>query len=226
MSTDRVRGAGPQRMRLGLIAALFVLASVAVSGLLSAAPSTTAKATALDRFLEGLDSWQAEFTQTVTDSRGRARPAERGRLLIERPGKFRWEIGGTQVMVADGLNLWFHDLDLDQITVKPATRALAATPASLLAGSVPLRTQFRVAATGSRAGLEWVTVTPVASSAEFREARLAFSGRDLRRMELTDTLGQRVVLEFPSSNRNVPIAANALRFVPPPGVDVIGTPLE
>lgn len=213
-------------MRRGLAVALFVLASVMGESALEAAPRAASDNTALDRFLDGLESWQAEFTQTITDSRGRARAGEQGRLIVQRPGKFRWEIGGTQLMVADGRNLWFHDLDLDQITVKPASRALSATPASLLAGAAPLRTQFKVSAAGARAGLEWVDVAPIATSAEFRSAKLAFSGRDLRRMELTDTLGQRVVLEFSASRRNAPLAASALRFVPPPGVDVIGTPLE
>jgi len=49
-----------------------------------------AQDTALDRFLAGLGSWRAEFTQTTTDARGRSRGREQGRLIVQRPGRFRW----------------------------------------------------------------------------------------------------------------------------------------
>ena len=80
-----------------------------------------AQDTALDRFLAGLGSWRAEFTQTTTDTRGRSRGAEQGRLIVQRPGRFRWETGPVraaepaQVMVADGRNLWFFDRDVEQV---------------------------------------------------------------------------------------------------------------
>lgn len=209
--------------RRSAIALIGLWVIVFMQPMASAAPSGS---TALDRFLDGLESWQADFTQTITDSRGRAKTGDRGRLVVQRPGKFRWEIGTSQLMVADGRNLWFHDLELDQITVKPANRALSATPATLLAGTAPLRDQFSVVQRGMRGGLEWVAVKPKSAAAEFREARLAFAGRDLRRMELTDALGQQVVLEFSATRRNAPVVADALRFVPPPGADLIGTPIE
>ncbi|MFZ9709529.1 MAG: outer membrane lipoprotein chaperone LolA [Steroidobacteraceae bacterium] len=184
------------------------------------------QATALDRFLEGLTSWQTQFTQTVTDSRGRTRPGESGQLIVQRPGRFRWEIGNAQLMVADGRNLWFLDRDLEQVTVKPASRALTATPATLLAGTAPLRNQFRLESEGRRDNLDWVRVTPLSSSAEFRSARLGFAGLELARMELLDALGQRVTLAFTASRRNAPVDPAALTFKPPAGADVIGTPLE
>lgn len=208
--------------RVGVhLATLMMAMLAALPAALPAQPTT-----ALDRFLEGLTSWQAQFTQTVTDSRGRARPGESGQLIVQRPGRFRWEIGNTQLMVADGRNLWFLDRDLEQVTVKPASRALTATPATLLAGTAPLRNQFRLESEGRRGSLEWVRVTPLAASAEFRSARLAFAGLALQRMELVDALGQRVTLVFTASRRNAPVEAAALTFTPPPGADVIGTPLE
>lgn len=209
----------PARARVRLVT--LALAMLAV--LPAALPAQ--QTTALDRFLEGLTSWQATFTQTVTDSRGRARPGESGQFIVQRPGRFRWEIGNAQLMVADGRNLWFLDRDLEQVTVKPASRALTATPATLLAGAMPLRNQFRLEAEGRRENLDWVRVTPLSASAEFRFARLAFAGLELRRMELLDALGQRVTLVFTASRRNAPVDPAALTFTPPPGADVIGTPL-
>jgi outer membrane lipoprotein carrier protein len=95
----------------------------------------------------------------------------------------------------------------------------------LLSGSVDLRTAFDLADAGRHDGLSWVKVRPKRGDAEFREARLAFQGADLRRMELDDKLGQKAVLIFGTAVRNGPVAPEETTFTPPPGVDVIGKPV-
>ncbi len=200
----------------------------------AAAPkAATAAATALDRYLDGLVTWRADFSQAMVDARGRRRPTQEGTLTVQRPGRFRWEIRAAgasvmqpaQVMVADGRNLWFYDADLEQVTVKPSGGALTATPAMLLAGTVPLREAFTVAAAGRRDGLDWVRAVPKGVDAEFREARFGFAGLELRRLEIDDRLGQRVTLAFRGGQRNPAIPSGVLRFDPPAGADLIGKPL-
>ncbi len=197
-------------------------------------PSAWSAGTALDRFLEGLNSLRAGFTQTLTDSRGRRVESVRGTLVVQRPGRFRWEVRPvdsataepTQVMVADGRNVWFHDLELEQVTVRPSGNALTATPAMLLSGVADLESAFTVTTIAPAEGLEWVRVRPRRADAEFREARLGFSGGELRRMEIEDRLGQRASLVFEGSRRNVPVEPAELRFIPPAGVDLLGTPRD
>lgn len=204
--------------------------AIAASGAQAAAPN------ALDSYLSGLKTLRAEFTQTVIDGKGVQVQRATGRFLIQRPGKFRWELtptsasGGAQspqLMVADGRNLWFYDQDLEQVSVKAADAALTATPASLLSGDGNFGEYFSVRADGRRDGLEWVSVTPKRGDADFREALLGFgkSGAELSRMVLRDKLGQTVQLEFLSSQRNAPVAESEVRFTPPAGADVIGTPV-
>lgn len=204
---------------------------VVAAWLLSLAVAHADGRTALDLYLDGLESWRAEFSQSITDSRGRMRPAQRGRLLVQRPGKFRWEVGpsrgnAAQIMVADGRNVWFLDSDLDQVTVRPAGSGGAATPAMLLSGTTPLRTKFNVEPLGRKADLDWVRVSPKSSDGEFKEMRFGFSQRALRRLEIDDKLGQRSIMIFNNSVRNDRIDPSEFRFSPPPGADVIGKPLE
>ena len=170
--------------------------------------------TALDRYLDGLSSWQAEFAQTVVDSRGKQRVAETGRFIVRRPGQFRWETGTgpAQTMVADGRNLWFYDRDLEQVTVKPARSALTVTPAMLLVGGINLRDHFEITNLPKSMGVEWVAVKPRGADAEFRSARLGFVGNDLRRMEIEDKLGQKTALVFSKTQRNATLAADTFVF--------------
>ena len=199
---------------------------------LSLPPSAWAAGTALDRFLDGLTSLRTDFIQTLTDSRGRRVESVRGTLVVQRPGRFRWEVRPveapgsqpTQVMVADGRNVWFHDVDLEQVTVRPSGDALTATPAMLLSGAVDLDAAFIVVAIPMADGLQWVRVRPRRADAEFREARLGFSGGELRRMEIEDRLGQKASLRFEGGRRNDPVDPAELRFAPPAGVDLLGTP--
>jgi outer membrane lipoprotein carrier protein len=204
----------------------------------NAAPGKAAGVNALDRYLTGLNSLSAAFTQTVTDKSGAPLDAGSGRLLVLRPGKFRWEYqpkdagagaGGSdqrgQVLVADGTNLWFYDRELAQVTVKPVEAALSSTPIVLLSGSAAqLHESFEISANGAHDGLDWVDVTPRSAEADFSHAALGFAGARLVRMIVNDRLGQTVELDFSHSERNARIDAEALRFKPPSGVDVIGTP--
>jgi outer membrane lipoprotein carrier protein len=202
-----------------------------VTGLLaSLAFATAAQAqTSLDTYLAQLKTVRTEFLQTVNDGKGLQVQQARGTLVIVRPGRFRWELtpvgGSPQLMIADGRNLWFYDRDLEQVSVKAATAALTATPAGLLSGDGNIRELFTVAPAGKKEGFDWVLVKPKQNDADFREARLGFEKSDLKRMVLKDKLGQTVRLEFLSSVRNPPVADSEVEFTPPPGADVIGTPI-
>ena len=203
-----------------------------LSGLLVAlgAASLAHGQTPLDDYLAHLKTLRTGFSQVVTDGRGLQVQKAAGTLLIVRPGKFRWELtpdgsAAPQLMVADGKNLWFYDRDLEQVSVKSAATALTATPASLLAGDENIRELFTVSPAGRRDGFDWVKVVPKQGDADFREAQLAFSRSELKRMVLKDKLGQTVRLEFVSSERNAPVSDAEVKFTPPQSADVIGTPV-
>ncbi len=129
-----------------------------------------------------------------------------------------------QLLVADGRNLWYYDADLQQVTVRPQSTALTATPAMLLSGGTSVLDAFQLSGAGSKDGLEWVQVVPKKTDADFTEALFGFSGNELERMILKDKLGQTASLTFQDAERNVPVAPSEVSFTPPAGADVIGTP--
>ena len=229
-------------------------AAVAAQGQTGAQAPSSAP-TPLDRYLKNLKTLQVKFLQTVADAHGAEVARSTGTLTVERPGKFRWDIhpqssaadavagqsaagqaaGGTQasvpesgqLMVSDGRNLWYLDRDLQQVTVRPVTAALSATPAMLLSGTVDVHEHFTEASAGMREGLDWVYVEPRSTEADFKSALFGFDGKGtLQRMILEDKLGQIVTIIFQDVEVNVPVPAAELTFTPPAGADVIGTPAK
>ena len=233
-----------------VVAAVTVL--LAVPGALAtaaAAPATSptpanAAATPLDKYLDNLRTLRATFLQTLADPHGREIDRASGTLIVQRPGKFSWDIrpqpvsagaagasataapagGAGQLMVCDGMNLWFYDRDLQQVTVKPVDAALSATPAMLLSGAVDVRKSFTLAPVGEREGLEWVLVEPAGAQADFRSALFGFEHGELRRMILEDKLDQTATVVFEKIEKNGPVRPAEVSFTPPAGADVIGTP--
>jgi outer membrane lipoprotein carrier protein len=229
----------------------------------AAAPQTQAGArapssapTPLDRYLKNLKTLRVKFLQTIADAQGAEVGRSTGTLIVERPGKFRWDIHpestgqsagqsaekGTaagqgaaqasaadsgQLMVSDGRNLWYFDRDLQQVTVRPVTAALSATPAMLLSGTVDVRAHFTETSIGEREGLDWVYVEPRSTEADFKSALFGFDAKGtLQRMILEDKLGQDVTIIFQDVELNAPVAASEVTFTPPAGADVIGTPAK
>ena len=210
-----------------------------------AAPTPAdATVTPLDKYLDNLRTLRTTFLQTLADPHGREIDRASGTLIVQRPGKFSWDIrpqpvsagaagasataapagGAGQLMVCDGMNLWFYDRDLQQVTVKPVDAALSATPAMLLSGAVDVRKSFTLAPVGEREGLEWVLVEPAGAQADFRSALFGFEHGELRRLILEDKLDQTATIVFEKIERNAPVRPAEVSFTPPPGADVIGAP--
>lgn len=220
---------------VGLALALALVAPTGARAAPATANATTpaAQPTQLDAYLDRLKTLRASFLQTLADGQGHEIDRATGTIIVQRPGKFSWDIhpqsgsgAGTagQLMVCDGRNLWFFDRDLEQVTVKPVDAALTATPALLLSGAVDVRKNFTISPAGERLGLQWVLVEPHGAEADFREALFGFDKGELKRMILEDKLDQTATVIFDKVERNAPVSAAEVSFTPPKGADVIGTP--
>jgi outer membrane lipoprotein carrier protein len=186
-----------------------------------------AGAATLDRlraFVRDTQTARAQFTQTVADKSGRVTQSASGEFLLERPGKFRWNVAKPykQLLVGDGQRVWVYDEDLNQVVVRKLGAALGATPAALLAGNQDVERAFTWKDLPMADGLEWLSATPISSETTFSEIRLGFDVRGLAALELFDAFGQKSVVRFSSFERNPKLAPTLFVFEPPKGADVIG----
>ena len=208
-----------RRVSFALAASLLLLPVAARPA--AAAGDPAAK---VERYLAGLSTWSADFSQAITDDNGKLLRSATGHLYLQRPGKFRWDYAtpAEQLVLADGKQLWFYDKDLGQANVRPMDASLANTPAMLLSGGAALETQFDITGLPTEAGLEWFQLRPKHADTDFLAVRIAFQKGELARMQLADKLNQVTSLTFSSTRRNLTLAPSLFTFAPPPGVDVIG----
>ncbi len=176
----------------------------------------------LRAFVREVKTGQAAFTQTVTSPDGVKKKTSSGSFEFERPNRFRFAYTKPfeQLIVADGQKVWIHDPDLNQVSSRKLGDALGATPAALLAGG-SLEKDFELAAEPSKDGLDWVGAVPRAKEGSFQALRVGFRGKDLAAIEITDSFGQRSLLQFSRWVANPALAAETFRFIAPKGADLI-----
>jgi outer membrane lipoprotein carrier protein len=177
---------------------------------------------ALRSFVAEVRSGRSAFTQTVTPADGSRAKLSSGSFEFARPDRFRFDYlkPYPQTLVADGKQLWMHDPDLNQVTVRAFDQALGATPAALLAGNTLTR-DFVLAAEPARDGLAWVRATPKAADSGFQWMSVGFRGSALAAVEILDRFGQRTRLQIDALEANPVLPAERFTFVPPPGADVL-----
>lgn len=185
---------------------------------------------ALESFIRSAKSGRAEFTQTIT---GPAREGQAvrsktssGTFEFQRPNKFRFVYRKPfeQTIVADGQTLWLHDQDLNQVTSRKQSQVLGSTPAALIAASPDLESlkrDFELQELPEKDGLQWVQATPRVREGQLHSMKAGFRGSELATLEIMDGLGQRSVLTFSGMQLNAAVSADAFRFQPPQGVDVV-----
>jgi outer membrane lipoprotein carrier protein len=202
-------------------------AMVAAFALCLSFPSAHATpASDVEKLLDGVQSWSADFTQTIDDGHGKIVRSAAGKIYLQKPGKFRWDYSqpSEQTIVADGKQIWLYDQDLQQANVRDMDVSLSSTPAVLLSGGATVGSQFDVTTLPKKDGLDWYQLVPKHPETDFQLVRIGFSNGDLVSMLLADKVNQVTQLTFSKSQRNIKLIPDLFMFTPPPGVDVIGRP--
>ncbi len=188
----------------------------------------------LETFMKSAHSGRAEFVQVVTsparDGQAARSKTSMGNFEFVRPNRFRFNYKKPfeQTIVADGQTLWLHDVDLNQVTARPQTQALGATPAALIAAAADLRAlqaDFSLASAPESQGVQWLTATPKSREGALKSIRVGFKntgrGVELATLEINDNFGQMSVLNFSRFELNPRLPAEIFQFKPPKGADVI-----
>jgi len=208
-----------------------LFASFALTALAMAAHAGAMES--LENFVRSAKSGRSEFTQVITaparEGQAARTKTSSGTFEFQRPNRFRFEYRKPfeQTIVADGQTLWLHDKDLNQVSQRKQAKVLANTPAALIAASPDIETlkrDFELQALPDQGGMQWVQAVPRQKEGQLTSMKVGFRGDQLAALEILDSFGQRSVLTFTGMQVNAGVNADAFRFTPPKGADVVEAP--
>lgn len=177
----------------------------------------------LSKRLDSLAEYVGDFSQEIRGAQGQILERSTGQIFIRRP-QFKWIVNNPypQVVVTEGDVLKVYDPDLEQLTIRPLTEALADTPVSLLTQSgVVLGDEFQVVEVADELGASYI-LTPNSPDTLYAEIRLHFTGDELVALAILDHLGQFTEILFTPAPESTVIQSSEFQLSVPPETDVIG----
>jgi outer membrane lipoprotein carrier protein len=178
----------------------------------------------LERFSDGLETLQVDFSQVVKSQDGSIQDKTYGNAWLKSPDKLRWVYAGDfpEIIVADGTDVWIYDEALEQVTIKPQSTSVADTPLLILTDISQLDQQFMVAELGDFEDMQLLELKSRDEESQFERILMGVDASGIRMMIMEDAFGQRTEIHFTNIVRNAEVEADVFRFTPPEGTDVVG----
>jgi outer membrane lipoprotein carrier protein len=205
------------------------LLSASVAGQSASAPAADAVARDLQQKYDRVTDFSADFVHAYRGGVLKQQATERGKLLVKKPGKMRWEYTAPErkVFVSDGRKIYSY-IPADKqvvITTMPADEQ-APTPALFLTGKGNIVRDFNVAfdkVADAPAGSVALKLTPKRREPEYESLTLVVEPKTLTLQMLitVDAQGGRSAFTFSNLKENVGVADNQFVFQMPRNVDVV-----
>jgi len=178
----------------------------------------------LEQYIKNLDSFEANFEQTLYGSDSEDLGTSIGTIKLKRPARFVWTYTSPepQVITADGERIWLYDKDLEQVTVNAIDERINGTPLQLLMSEAPLSDAFEIESLGQADGIEWFGLTPLTQSSDFERVFIGLKDNVIAAIELSDSFGQATQIRLSDFRQGVQFDDSLFDFQVPEGVDVIG----
>ncbi len=178
----------------------------------------------LTRLLNGSQTMQATFKQTIMNATGLTLQNSSGLMMIQRPGKFRWAVQkpNKQEVIVNGDKVTIYDVDLEQVTLRKLDKnAQKISPALLLSGKVQqLSKQFQINESSTNEGKAF-QLTPKENNPLFKHISIYFKQGKIYKMLVLDDLGQQTLFMFSKVKLNIPLKSSLFQLTVPKDVDVI-----
>jgi len=193
-------------------------------------PAAPELAASLQRKYDGVKDFSADFVHAYEGGVLRKQITERGKLLIKKPGKMRWEYTSPErkLFVSDGVQMYSYIPQDKQVIVSPVPAAdEAATPTLFLAGKGSLTRDFTASIVELPAGMPAGTVAlklvPKTKQREYDWLTLVVDPRTLaiEGLVTVDAQGGTSRFSFTNLKENIGVADKEFAFTAPRGVDIV-----
>lgn len=187
-------------------------------------------AEALQKKYDGIKAFTADFEHTYRGGALNRQLNQRGRLMVKKPGKMRWEYTAPEnnLFVSDGVKIYSYVPADKQVIISdmPASDH-ATTPALFLAGKGNLPRDFTPSLTdvpaGAAPGSRALKLVPKAPQSDYDWLVVVVDPTTLalRGLVYGDPQGGTSSFLFTNLKENVVLADKSFEFRPPRGVDIV-----
>lgn len=216
--------------------ALRMAGAIGLAALVVAAPTVRADQAAdelaqvLQRRYDAIRDFSADFIHTYRGGVLRTQLTERGKVLVKKPGKMRWDYTAPErkQFVSDGVKIYSYVPEDKQVFVGSVTREdEATTPTLFLAGKGNLIRDFTPALIDVPAGVppgsRALKLVPRSPQRDYDWLILAVDPATLviRGLVTVDAQGGTSSVVFTNLKENVGVSDREFAFSIPRGVDVV-----
>jgi outer membrane lipoprotein carrier protein len=127
--------------------------------------------TRLVHILDSLQTLHAKFSHQSALSE-----VQRGEIWLRKPGLFRVETGApmSQTIVSDGVSMWTHDRDLEQLIISPLNTRVDEMPILLFSGEPEAISQNYIIEFFESEQIQHFLLTPIESTNLITKLVLSF----------------------------------------------------
>jgi len=187
-------------------------------------------AASLQKKYDGITDFSADFIHSYEGGVLRKTITERGRLLIKKPGKMRWEytVPEQKTFVSDGMKMYSYiPRDKQVIVASVPPQDQATTPTLFLAGKGNLTRDFSPSLVdlpaGMLSGSRALKLVPKTRQQDYDWLILVVDPEtlNLRGLVTVDAQGGKSSFSFSNLKQNVGLTDKDFTFKIPRGVDVV-----
>jgi outer membrane lipoprotein carrier protein len=195
-----------------------------------AQPTASELAASLQRTYDAVKDFSADFVHAYEGGVLRKQITERGKLVIKKPGKMRWEYAAPEqkLFVSDGVKLYSYIPQDKQVIVASIPAAdQATTPTLFLAGKGNLTRDFAASLVDAPADAppasRALKLVPKTRQRDYDWLTLVVDSSNLaiRGLVTVDAQGGTSRFSFTNLKENVGVTDKAFEFKMPRGVEVV-----
>lgn len=186
-------------------------------------------ATPLVKYLQGIQALHSQFRQETLSADQRTLQSVTGELWVDARQRFRIVADDPfePILVSDGESFWNYDVGLDQVTISDLNKDLGQVPVLLLSGhsaqisDVFVVERFEMENDMGPVVSEQYLLRPRSADSLFETMMVRIDDRLPRTITVSDSLGQKTVIELSDVRINTKIDDDVFQLDIPAGIDVI-----
>ena len=194
-----------------------------LSSLLLLSPMLWADAKSdLQKQLQQITSFDAQFIQIVTDEQNNTLQEAKGSLQLQQPNQLRWQQIAPEetLLITSGERTYYFDSFAEQVTIMDTQSLINSTPFVLLTHHQDEQIWQNYAVVENKGVFELTPIDDEQSQVKRLDIVFDKKAQGFAKISIVDATGQQTEFTFKDSKLNQPLISSLFEFVLPEGVAV------